>query len=108
MKTHAFLIGLVAFSNVATAQERLDGTRKGVTIFQAEKARLVCVDVKSASGKDAPVLLTSEIGGKAYVETIAMSGACINLAGKKDIVIKASAMAEPVTIRVGPSRNALK
>ena len=108
MKLYATMIGLCVLASSASAQVRLDDNNKGRTIFEADKAFLVCIEAKTDSGNDAPVLLTSEIGGSAVMEKIAMSGTCLNMADKKDIVIKATAMAEPVTIRVGPSRSALK
>lgn len=108
MKLLAIVFGLIVFSGVASAQVRLDDTKRGMKIFEADEAFLVCIDVKTDTGEDGPVLLTSEIGGKAEMEKIGMSGTCLNMVDKKNIVIKATAIAEPVTVRVGPNRNALR
>lgn len=86
-------------------------------IYEGEgQHRYACFDVKNSSGQNASMMimmLTEKTvkGEKKVARTyggMVSSGKCVHVIGYDRVVIEGAAIAELVSVRVGPSRLALK
>lgn len=103
------MFAAIALASQANAQAVLDRDNPKTLIFRSDQPNLVCLDIRSQDGVDATLLVTALYGKKTMrYEAIATSGRCFHFKGKGPIEVFGTALVEPVIVRVGPSRNALK
>lgn len=106
MVSKCVLLALIAAPFTSALAQNAPGV--GFQIFEDQKPNLVCFEVKNAAGEDSPVLVMSSIDGTRNYEGVFMTGDCLNFSGEKNVVLQGFFVADPVTVRVGPTRNALK